>query len=76
MPLEELPLPIKGINEAMPLDKAMGGISPYISNVRPFDVLERRVRMSQRPGMDKVYSEQIGGAFGPIVFLGIVTTVD
>ena len=76
MALTEIPLPYKGVNESLPLDKTIGGISPYMNNVWPFDVLDRRIRIGQRPGMGKAYSQQIGGDANPIVAMIIITTVD
>ncbi len=75
MALEEIPLPLRGINFSYPLDKQDASSSPYMDNVRPFDTLERRIRLGQRPGMDKMYSQQIGGATFPVVWVGLVTTV-
>ena len=74
--LIELPLPLRGINYALPDDKIGAGYSPYMLNVRPFDTLERKVRIGQRPGLDKMYSQQIGGATEPIVYLGSIPVVD
>jgi len=76
MALEELPLPIKGVNNSYPLDKQDPATSPYMNNVRPFDTLEGRIRLSQRPGMGKMYSQQIGGVTNPIVALNYVTVIE
>ncbi len=63
------PLPIKGVDYSTPQDKESPAHSSYMLNVRPFDVLERRIRIGQRPGMDKMYSQQISGHSYPIVGL-------
>ena len=47
-----------------------------MSNIRPRDTLEGRLRIGQRPGMKKAYTQQIGGDAQPVVYLGSVTTVD
>ncbi|KKN59420.1 hypothetical protein LCGC14_0542550 [marine sediment metagenome] len=60
MSLQEAALPIMGVSEALPLDKENPTNSPHINNVRPFDTLERRVRLGQRPGQDKKYALQLG----------------
>lgn len=70
-------LPIKGVSYGFPIDKSPPLTSGYMNNVRAIDVLEKRVRIGQRPGLDKVYaSNQIGGAAKPIVAIIVVTTVD
>ena len=74
--MDSWPLPLKGVSYAAPLDKENPANSSYMNNVRPFDVLERRIRIGQRPGLDKLYSQQIGGESSPIVQLLTVTTVD
>lgn len=76
MPLQELPLPLKGINYSLPEDKSQGEYSPYMLNIRPFDTLEKKIRLGKRPGMEKMYSQQIGGDSVPIVYLGLIATVD
>jgi len=74
--MQEWPIPIKGVNQSMPHDKAAPSTSSYMSNVRPFDVLEGRIRIGQRPGMDKLFAQQIGGASKPIVWVGYVSLVE
>lgn len=76
MALEEVPLPLKGVSESLPLDKSDPVSSPHMNNCRPIDVLEKRIRIGQRPGLDKVYTQQIGGESTPIVVLTQVTVMD
>jgi hypothetical protein len=76
MALEPIPIPLKGVNYSYPLDKQDAGTSAYMNNIRPFDTLERRIRIGQRPGLDKMYTQQIGGTAAPIVALHTVTTID
>lgn len=73
MALEEIPLPLKGINYSIPEDKAQGQYSPYMLNVRPFDTLEKKIRLGKRPGMDKLFAQQLGGI---IVAIDVITVVD
>ena len=73
---KEFPLPINGVNYGLPVDKTPAQFSGYMNNVFPRDVLERRIRLGQRPGLDKVYSQQIGGTSYPILALMVVVTVD
>lgn len=72
----EFQLPYQGINEGLPVSNEPGSTSGYMLNVRPRDVLERRLRIGQRPGLKKAYSQQIGGAASQIVWLGSVTSID
>lgn len=70
MNIIEFSLPIKGISKGLPVEQQPPATSGYMNNVRPRDVLENRIRIGQRPGLDKAYSEQIGGNSNyPIVIL-------
>jgi hypothetical protein len=71
----EFSLPIKGVSRGLPVDKLPPSTSGYMKNVRPRDILENRIRIGQRPGLDKLYSQQIGGSPAAIVFVGSITTV-
>lgn len=72
----EFPQPISGLFESFVAGKIPGQYSPDCNNIRPRDVLENLIRLGQRPGLDKAYSQQIGGESAPIVWVGTVTTVD
>lgn len=72
----EIILPIKGISKGLPVDKPVPNTSEHMNNVRPRDVLENRIRIGQRPGLDKRYSQQIGGREAPIVAMCEILTVD
>lgn len=68
--------PIKGINKGLPADKPAPGSSEYMNNVRPIDISEKRVRIGQRPGLDKWGAGiQIGAAEQPVVAMCTVTSV-
>lgn len=69
-------LPIKGVSEGTAEDRPVPLTSGHINNMRVRDVLEKKIRLSQRPGLDKVFSEQVGGDSFPIVFVGVITTID
>jgi len=74
--MAEFLLPIKGISYGFRPDKAPPLTSHYMNNVRPIDVLEKRVRIGQRPGLDKWGDgDQIGAAEQPVVAMTIVTSV-
>jgi hypothetical protein len=46
-----------------------------MNNVRPVDVLERQLRLGQRPGLSKWSTDQIGAAEQPVVAMTIVAAV-
>ena len=70
------PLPLKGYNAGYNIDSQSVDTTGDMNNVRPFDSLERKLRLGQRPGMAKVYDEQIAGAAAPIVAIGSISVVD
>jgi hypothetical protein len=74
--ITDVPLPLGGFSEGFQPDKQPTATSGYMNNCRPRDVLEKKIRIGQRPGLAKAYSQQIGGAASPIVWLGSITIVD
>jgi len=72
----EFILPVKGYSEAAAVDKSPPLTSGDMNNVRPTDVMERRLRIGQRPGLDKWGNgDQIGAAEQPVVAMCIVSAV-
>jgi len=71
----ELTPPIKGISKGLPVDKEQPTTSGYMNNVRPVDVLEKQLRLGQRPGLDKWSDTQIGDAEQPVVAMCVVAAV-
>lgn len=71
----ELVPPIRGISKGLPVDKEQPTTSGYMNNVRPVDVLERQLRLGQRPGLDKWSTDQIGDSEQPVVAMCIVAAV-
>ncbi len=71
----ELTPPIKGISKGLPVDKEMPTTSGHMNNVRPIDTLERRLRLGQRPGLDKWSNQQIGAAEQPVVAMAVVAAI-
>ncbi len=68
--------PIRGISKGLPVDKEPPTTSGHMLNVRPIDTLERRLRLGQRPGLDKWGAgTQIGAAEQPVVALVIVAAI-
>lgn len=70
----EILFPIKGKNVGLPPSKQAEMTSPDMDNVRPYH--KGRLRGGQRPGLSKLYSQQIGGQAAPVVWCGSVTTID
>lgn len=68
--------PIKGVSESLDPSKQIPLTSGYMNNVRATDVLEKQIRIGQRPGLDKVFTQQIGGGIHPIIAIVVITTVD
>ncbi len=73
--MNEMTPPIRGISRGLPTDKEQPTTSGYMNNVRPVDVLERQLRLGQRPGLDKWSDTQIGDEEQPIVAMTIVAAV-
>lgn len=69
-------IPIKGFSTKLQPDKQPQLTTGYILNMYPIGTILQWLRLIQRPGTDKVYSEQIGGADAPTAILLSVTTVD
>ena len=59
----------------MPAENQPSLTSGHINNVRPRDTFEKRIRIGQRPGLDKWSTDQIGGSPNPIVFLLSVSSI-
>lgn len=74
--MKELIPPIKGVSKGLPVDKEQPTTSGYMNNVRPIDSLERRLRLGQRPGLDKWGAgTQVGAAEQPVVAMCVVSAV-
>ena len=72
----KIPLPIKGKASGLPVEDNPPATSGHLNNVRPRDVLENRIRIGQRPGLDKWGAgTQIGGAEQPVVDICVVSSV-
>ena len=68
--------PLAGIGRRLAhQDSKQLPMSDYMSNVRPIDTQEKRLRLGQRPGLDKWASgDNIGG--GPVVFITAVNSLE
>jgi hypothetical protein len=68
--------PLKGILKGVSSDVISPEHSEYMNNVRPLDTLEAKLRIGQRPGLDKWGNgTQIGAAENPVVAMCSVSTV-
>ena len=73
--MELLP-PIKGVFRGSLTGHAPELTSEVMNNVRPVDVQEKRVRIGQRPGLDKwANGTQVGAAEQPVVAMCFVSSV-
>jgi hypothetical protein len=70
----ELTFSLKGLNVGVPASKQPPGTSRDLNNVRPF--WDGKAVGGQRPGIDKKYTQQIGGAEFPVMAICSVTVVD
>jgi len=70
----ELTFPNKGLYKGSPSSKQPPQTSRDLSNVRP--LYDGRLVGGQRDGLNKKFSQQIGGAAKPIVAMCSVTVVD
>jgi len=71
----KLNFPIKGIHKGAAGSAQPEFTSPDMNNVRPFDALERKARGGQRPGLSKLYTQQITDRDAAVVAICSVTTV-
>ena len=73
--MQKLALPYRGINKGSAVAMAPSEYSSNMNNVRPSDVLEKKIRMGQRPGLKKASDSQVGGTEQPVVWIGSVASV-
>lgn len=70
------PLPLKGFSRGLTPGTENVLTTAYCDNVRPRDTLEGWIRLGQRSGLKKAYSQQVGGSDKPVTWLGSVTSID
>jgi len=72
----KLRFPYKGVDKGRALCEQPEMTSPHMNNIRPYDVLDNRMRGGQRPGLDKWGNgDQIGAAEQPVVAICVVSSV-
>ena len=69
-----LTFPLRGKFLGIQSSKQPAQTSRDLNNVRPF--FDGRAVGGQRPGMDKVYSQQISSSAFPVVAMCSVTVID
>jgi len=74
--MADIPIPIKGYSEGFTPGNQPQLTTGYMDNMFPRGTLEKKIRLTQRPGLDKVFAAQVGGDAAPIVSILSVTTVD
>jgi len=72
----DLLFPHKGFHKGLGAEKQPAGTTPWIQNMRVIDCQDNRFRGGQRPGLQKAYTDLIGGLASPIVVLTYITIVD
>ena len=70
----KIPFPVEGLSEGMPSSEQPLRTSFSLSNVRPYDVSDERVRGGQRPGTTLAYDTRVVGDHPVIYMSQIVTT--
>ena len=76
MPTIEFELPLRGVSKGSSSDKPSRMSSEYMNNIRSIDVLEHKIRIGQRPALDKWGAgTQIGAAEQPVVAICTVSSV-
>jgi hypothetical protein len=65
--------PYKGINKNWEVSAGPDYTSPDMLNVRPRDTLQGRIRGGQRPGLTKLYADDLGG---PVAAMCMITKLD
>lgn len=76
MPHIRIQVPLKGLFKGASSGDLPSLTSEHLNNVRPRDVLENKIRVGQRPGLDKWGAgTQIGADAQPVVFITSVSSV-
>lgn len=70
----KFPIPIGGVFYGFNPEDTSGQYSQNMLNCRPLDTLENKIRLGQRPGLKKLYTDQISGSAQAIVEMGYVSS--
>lgn len=76
MPHINFQLPVRGIHLGGSVEQSPQMTSGHMNNVRARDILENKVRIGQRPGLDKWGDgDRVGADDQPVVAICTVSTV-
>lgn len=70
-----VPFPLHGIDKGRNIPEQPEHTSPAMNNMRSYDVLGNRMRGGQRPGLAKLYTQQIASLAGPVVAICSITVI-
>ncbi len=72
----QIPFPLLGLNKGRTTSKQPFMTAPRMSNCRLYDVLDRRARGGQRPGLTPWGNEDlVGAANNPVVAMCVVSSI-
>jgi hypothetical protein len=74
MAFRDIPLPCKGFSEGLPASNQPALTTGYCNNVRPKDILAKRIRIGQRPGIAKWSTTQVGSSTQPVVCMCVISS--
>jgi hypothetical protein len=74
MAFRDVPLPVKGYSEGLPASNQPALTTGYMNNVRPKDILAKRIRIGQRPGLIKWSTDQVGSSTQPVVAMAVLSS--
>lgn len=73
--MQRLAVPYKGVNSGVTVCTTPQEYTTNMNNVRPVDVLEKRIRLGQRPGLKKWSTDRVGAENQPVVEIVSVSSV-
>ena len=68
-------LPIKGLHLGGSVEAGPAMTSGHLLNVRPRDTLENKIRIGQRPGLERWSTDRAGSGTAPAVAICTVSTI-
>ncbi len=72
----QVQFPLLGINKGMVTSRQPFATASQMNNIRLFDVLDKRARGGQRPGITGWGNEdQIGAADNPVVAMCVISSI-
>ena len=68
-------LPIKGLHLGGAVEQGPAMTSGHMNNVRDRDALENKIRIGQRPGLERWSTDRVGSATSPAVAMCTISVV-